>query len=151
MWWVLFLCFFIGQGSSLNAQVYAPPPCYYEVATTFFPYPLVAQALSMHHFTQDRWGLIYQDLQARSAFIPKVLQERAARMAPNPLQPYQPHLAAALLRAVLEETFVQSLQANYFQDPYVIGVMFRYIRVQQEARLVSCLGYGPMVDSPVTQ
>lgn len=140
-----------------NAQILfqplqmSPPPCYYQVATNFFPYPLVAQTLSAHKFTQDRWSLIYQDLQVRSAAIPKIIQERASRMVPNPLQPYQPDAAGALLRAVLEETFAQSLRANYFYDPYITAVMFRYIRVQQADRLRACLGDGPMVDRPVTQ
>ena len=114
----LLVLFFLFTGS-LSAQL-AVPPCYFQLASTFFPYPLVAQALSMHKVTQDRWGVIANDLQARSAAIPQLLIARANLMVPNPLQPYNSLTAGALMRAVLEEVFTQSLMANYFTDPYAI-------------------------------
>ncbi|MCE5316286.1 MAG: hypothetical protein LLG04_02850 [Parachlamydia sp.] len=145
----LLMLFFLFTGS-LSAQL-AVPPCYFQLASTFFPYPLVAQALSMHKVTQDRWGIIANDLQARSAAIPQLLIARANLMVPNPLQPYNSLTAGALMRAVLEEVFTQSLMANYFTDPYAIHVMFNYIRDQQAYRVRACVGEGPMVNQPVTE
>lgn len=144
----LALLLFAGTPSFAQETV---PPCYDQVAMSFFPYPLVAQALSMHQITQERWGIIAQDLQTRSLQVPQIVRAKAAQMVPNPLQPYQRDAAVALLRAVLEDTFAQSLVANYVNDFYAIQVMFRYIRVSQAERLRACFGDGPMVDRPVTE
>lgn len=127
------------------------PACYFQLASTFFPYPLVAQALSSHRVTQDRWGIIFNDLQARSPGIPQLLIARANTLTPNPLQPYDSVAAGALMRVVLEEVYTQSLMANYITDPYIIHTSFNFIRDQQAFRVRACLGEGPMVNQPVTE
>jgi hypothetical protein len=128
-----------------------PPGCLHDIETHFFTFSLVAQALSTHKITQDRWGLIYRQLEARSAVVPTLMQQRAKQLLPNPLQPYQPEAAAALLRAILFEIFEQTMRANYINDPYAIQSMFNYIRVNQASLLRPCVGVGALVDPPITE
>lgn len=149
------ICLFILLCSSrLSAQL---PACFNQIEQNFFSYQVVAQAFSNSNIAQAHWSVLYTQLQQNARYVPMMVEQTAARMSPNPLNPYQPLLAGELLKRVLYKVFFDTMYANraIITNRYInesdINQMFIFIRSQQSYLLSGCFGAESEADQRVTE
>lgn len=150
----LIQCFFLLYIMGANGQL---PPCFSQVEQNFFNYDVVAQAFSNNGIPQSAWPVLYAQIQQNVRYVPVMVEQTAARMSPNPLNPYQPLLAGELLKRVLYKIFFDTMFANrnIVTDRQIhesdIRQMFLYIRSRQTLLLSSCFGAESEADQRVTE
>lgn len=119
------------------------PPCYQELQTTFFEQNLVAEALNAARVDRALWQPIYRDLQRESFAIPKLVQNFARALNPNPLTPaFIPEQAFEVLQQALAMTLRNVLfryrTLNYTINQTTVDGAFRYMWQRQFPKLRSC-------------
>jgi|694.fasta_scaffold01263_29 hypothetical protein len=138
----------------LGAQL---PPCFSQIESEFFNYTVVAQAFANSNVQQSSWQPIYNQLQQNVRYVPAMVEQAAAQMNPNPLNPFQPLVAAELLRRVLYKIFHDTVIANSYLitnrtiSESDINLMFMYIRAQQSNLFSACFGEQSEASMRVTE
>ena len=116
------------------AGLSAEPRCYRDLADHFFDDDkAIMQALSLHRVTESSWTPIIHELQRQSRSTYPLVRERARRIDPNPLEPFQPAAAEKLLMYSLLEMFQNVMNKYLITNPDGITDMFDYIRRHQAA------------------
>lgn len=133
------------------------PSCFYRIESDFFSYTVVTAAFSNNSIQQSLWPVLYQQLQQNIRYIPGMVEQAAAQMNPNPLNPYQPLIAGELLKRVLYKVFHDTMLANQriitnrIIHESDIRQMFNFIHAQQSAFLSSCFGLESEANQRVTE
>ncbi len=127
------------------------PPCFYQLETNFFTYDVVATAFNLNYVYQAQWVPLYNALQSNARKIPSMIEERARKSNPNPLNPFNPVAASELLRQVLFDVFNETMHESLYTNETAIRQMFRYIRAEKSLLLSSCLGEASEADQRITR
>lgn len=105
----------------------------------FFSYQTVGKALSMNRIGQAQWNKIIITLQSKQNEAEKIIQEKAKKIYPNPLEyPFQPDVAKNILLETMYYIFEKTLVEHGYFDINAIRIMFDYI-VTEDSRIDSCL------------
>ena len=117
------------------------PACYKDLERNFFQYKITAEALALWNVNQSQgqWEYIIKLIQAKQKDAEYVIQEKARRFQPNPLQnPFQMEEARDLLRETMYQIFERALLESGFFDTLTIAKMFEYIWTH-DLRIKTCL------------
>lgn len=137
-------CFFLFFSQSSLLAYHDLPPCYRDLEEHFFIPEVTAKALSLHNIYQSQWDIIVRDLQLRSSEVHGIVDARASRMYPDPLNsPIQTEVAKELILQVLFEIFADVLYSRNYTSQSDIREMFNYIRRQQADRIKACFPPPP--------
>lgn len=144
-----FLLFVIFCGVTSLHAYNDEPACFRDLQVNFFRPDLVATALSLNKVSQSAWQPIQNQLIIQSAYVPRIIHDRAQSMGlQNPLEyPFNAPLATKLLWEVLYGVFtevlqssnVTSLNSGTVMTAENIQDMFEYIRLEQASNLDACL------------
>lgn len=117
------------------------PSCFKEIEDTFFKEKYVSQAMSMHDVPRGQWVPINDALQSQQPSIRKLVEERAKKRNPNPLDsPFDPVGAREVLMDILYEVFANTMRNNYVFNEGDIRLMFYFIRSKNLPQLKECFG-----------
>jgi hypothetical protein len=144
--------FFIGA-TSLTAEdsegIKAPAPipaksnvdeCSKELLLTYFPEVFVDETLKKFNVAQDKWASIKKDVLNKDKEIIKTVEDKAAKLDPNPLKdPQQRQAAVKIFRETLLEVFSNALKANGITDDSQIQAMLDDIQQQKAKRFALCM------------
>jgi hypothetical protein len=87
--------------------------CSKEVLMTFFPEPIVRAILIQHKIPEDKAASIAKDLSQMDPEVVKVVEQKATKMDPNPLNDLaQRDAAIKIFRETLFENFAKALRQN---------------------------------------
>lgn len=128
-----------GPGSAID-------DCSKELLVAYFPENFVKETLKKFNVPQDKWNAIVQDLSGKEREIVKLVEEKAAKMNPNPLKdtqqrkdPQQHQAAVNLFKETLMSVFSQTLKKNGVTDDKKIEEMLNDIQKQKAIRFAQCM------------
>jgi hypothetical protein len=131
------------QDVSTKTPPTTPPgaeDCSRELLISYFPKVFVEETLKKFNVPQDKWSAIVEDLAVKDKQVIKTVEDKAAKMNPNPLKdPQQRQQAVKLFRETLTELFTSTLKANGVTDEKQIGDMLNDIQQQKAKRFASCM------------
>lgn len=115
--------------------------CFRDLELHFFDATFVNQGLNFYNIREESWFLINNMLQAKSLEVPQRMKIKTAYMVPNPMEyPMQKGVTAKILKQVLFEIFMETMQANYVNERPTVDLVFDYIFLQQLPKFVACFG-----------
>lgn len=127
---------------SLHGEV---PSCFRQIERDFFRADIVSQALSIQNVAQSNWAIINYELELRAAQVPQRVRSRANHLIPNPLEPYDPIAAQALLEEVLQQVLAETLVLFHIDSRAKIGEIYGYIKDKQIDKFNRCFSVSPGV------
>lgn len=128
-------------GGALNGEA---PSCFREIARDFFRADIVSQALSIQNVAQSNWAIINYELELRASEIPQRIRTRANQLIPNPLEPYDPIAAQALLEEVLQQVLAETLVLFHIDSRAKIGEIYGFIKEKQIDKFNRCFSVPPV-------
>lgn len=88
-----------------------------EVFLSYFPESLVTDALSRYNIPKEEWASINQDLSSKEGLVIRLVDEKASKMDPNPMEdPNQRKAAVKIFREVLFQVFSEVLYSHGVTD-----------------------------------
>lgn len=134
-----FICFLL---LSVSLAAYDDrPACYKDLERNFFQYKPVAEALALYNVNQSQgqWDGIVKLVQNKAKDAEYIINEKARRFKPNPLQnPFQSDVARDLLKETMSQIFERALLESGFFDRVTITNMFEFIWTH-DPRIQTCL------------
>lgn len=126
--------------SALNGAEQAVDECSKELLLAYFPEPFVKETLKKFNIPQDKWSAIAAQLVSKDKAVVQIVEEKAAKMDPNPLRDPQARQAAVkLFRDTLLGLFTEVMQANGISDPKEIQSMLEDLQQQKAERFAKCM------------
>lgn len=126
--------------SALNGAEQAVDECSKELLLAYFPEPFVKETLKKFNVPQDKWSAIASQLVSKDKAVVQIVEEKAAKMDPNPLRDPQARQAAVkLFRDTLLGLFTEVMQANGVSDPKEIQSMLEDLQQQKAERFAKCM------------
>lgn len=145
----------LGIGLMLSTHVFAEdsttqappsnPPgladeCSRELLISYFPKVFVTETLKKYNVPQEKWETIANDLALKDKEVIKTVEEKAAKLNPNPLKdPQQRQAAVKLFRETLTDLFAGTMKANGVTDEKQISEMLNDIQQQKAKRFAMCM------------
>ena len=118
----------------------ASPRCLYELEVRFFEPRRVKEAFDLYRVLQNQWDPIVSDLSRNAPRVPKLVKEKARRLAKNPLEhPFDPEKTVELLIEAEYEVFRETMIARYYYDANAISGMFEYVKGYKLEEINACL------------
>jgi hypothetical protein len=146
---------FLGVGALLsthafaqNAPLQTPPStpvglndeCSKELLISYFPKVFVLETLKKYNVPQDKWEAIASELAQKDKQVIKTVEEKAAKLDPNPLKdPQQRQAAVRLFRETLTDLFALTMKAHGIKDGKQITDMLNDIQQQKAKRFAMCM------------
>lgn len=141
---ILFLSslFFLSTLSAWDAR----PPCYKDLERNFFQFRTTSEALALWRVPQGQWDAIVKLAQSKAHEAESLIEKKARRYNPNPLQnPFQPDVAKDLLKETMQQIFQRTVIESGFFDTVSIDKMFDYIWTS-DPRIQACFPPTPKVN-----
>lgn len=114
--------------------------CSKETLHAYFPEVFVRETFTKFNVPRDKWDSIIKNLNEKDKSIIKLVEEKTAKMNPNPLKdPQQRQVVVKLLRETLLEVFSNELKANGVSDDKQISAMLDDIQQQKVKRIAMCI------------
>lgn len=136
------VCIFAGF-SLLASPVFADTgtaECAKELLLAYFPEAFVSQTLKKYNVPESEWAGINQELAAKDKDIIGKVEEKAAKLDPNPLKdPQQRQAAVKIFRETLLEVFSGVMKDHKITDEKQIQAMLDDIQLQKAARFKMCM------------
>ena len=143
------LCLILGFSALftpyLSVSAIEPPPaaedeCAKELLLSYFPEPLVKETLKKFKVPEAQWAGITKSLTSQDKEIVKLVEDKAAKMNPNPLKDSQQRqVAVKLFRDTLLEVFSNALTENGFKDKSQFQPMLDDIQQQKAKKFAICM------------
>lgn len=127
--------------TSVNSQVSAKDnQCSKETLHAYFPESFLRETFAKFNVPKDKWDTIIKNLNEKDKNVIKIVEEKTAKMNPNPLKdPQQRQVVVKLLRETLLEVFSNELKANGVTDDKQISAMLDDIQQQKVKRIAECI------------
>jgi hypothetical protein len=141
--WIIFAAFVLYTLPSVALPTVVPDPirCVRDLELHFFDPALVNQALDIYNIQQELWYPINQMLLQKSLEVPQRIKRRTAYMVPNPIEyPMQMGAAAAILKEVLFEVFLETMRFYQANERPAADYIFEYMFSRQFPKFVRCFG-----------
>lgn len=153
------MCFTLGSVNGDVADPAAPvvaplqlDSCSKELLTSYFPEAFVNNTLKSNDVPKDQWDAINKELSVKDKAIIKTVEEKAAKMTPNPLNdPQQRQVAVKIFRETLFDSFAQVMRAHGIKDDQKIQAMLDDIQQQKAKRFGECMENQKKESAPVVQ
>lgn len=114
--------------------------CAKELLLSYFPEPIVTDALKRFSIPNDKWDGITKSLSSKDKEVVKIVEEKAATMNPNPLKdPQQRQAAVKLFRETLLQVFSDALKENGITDTSKFQAMLDDIQQQKAKKFAMCM------------
>ncbi len=127
--------------ASIHADVV--DDCSKELLLSYFPEPFVRETLKTNNVPQDKWESIVTELKNNDKQVVGIVEEKAAKLNPNPLKnpgdQEQRQKAVAIFRETLMEIFSAALNKNGITDTKQIQTMLDDVQHQKAKRFKECL------------
>lgn len=136
------LAFVLALGSvTMPCTIHAEDDeCSKEILLSYFPSVFVRETLSKYKVPQDQWDAITKELAQRDKNILKMVEEKASKLASNPLKdPQQRQAAVKIFRETLFENFAAVLNAHGVKDDKQIQAMLDDVQQQKAQRFAKCM------------
>ncbi len=125
---------------NVSAFAVTEQECSKEQLLTYYPKPFVLETLKKFNVPKDQWDAIKQELSAKDEEVIRLVEEKASKMQPNPLEdPNQKQEAVKLFRETLYEVFSDVMYAHGVTDKKQIQDMLNDILQQKAKRFVECM------------
>lgn len=114
--------------------------CSKEMLMSYFPEPIVMATLDQFKIPQAQHSLIMKDLAEKDGQIAPMVEERAAKMTPNPLRESKMRQEAVkIFRDTLFEVFTSVMNAHGINDKEQIRAMLDDIQKQKARQFANCM------------
>lgn len=114
--------------------------CAREELMSYFPARFVTQTLDNYKVPQGQRTAILRELADKDKQVIPTVEERAAKMNPNPLRdPKQRQEAVKIFRDVLSELFTGTMEAHGINDKKQIQEMLDDIQQQKAKQFAFCM------------
>ena len=114
--------------------------CSKELLLSYFPSNFVENTLMEYNVSEKEWKGIITDLQSEDDQVVVLVEEKAAKMDPNPLKVAgHRDMAVALFRETLYEVFSRVLSRHGITEPSLVAAMLDDIQFQKAKRFVNCM------------
>jgi hypothetical protein len=134
------VCGFVSPTSLSAIDNTAQDECVRELLLSYFPEPIVNETLKKFNVPQDKWPAIVKALGQKDKEVVKLVEEKAAKMTPNPLKDAKERQAAVkLFRDTLLEVFSDSMKANGMTDTSQFQAMLDDIQQQKAKKFAMCM------------
>lgn len=124
-------------------QIVAANPveeCSKELLLSYFPENFVRESLKKYNVPQDKWNDIVKELNEKDKEIVKLVEEKAAKINPNPLKdPQQRQAAVKIFRETLTDAFSTTLKKNGVTDDNQIHQILDDVQQQKAKRFAQCM------------
>lgn len=111
-----------------------------ELFISFFPGPFVSATLEKFNVPEDKHSAIQEQLTHHELDIISIVEAKAAKMTPNPLnQPDQQEQVIQLFDDAVSQVFTQVLEKNGVSDHEKIMEMLEDIHRQKAERFRRCM------------
>jgi hypothetical protein len=125
--------------STISAET-AIEECSKELLLAYFPESFVNETLKKFNVPQDKWASITKELNEKDKEVVKIVEDKAAKMDPNPLRdPQHRQDAVKIFRETLFEVFSSVLKKNGVEDDKQIQSMLDDIQQQKARRFAQCM------------
>jgi len=122
-----------------SAQV-SDDECTQDILLTYYPEKFVAITLERFEIPRSQWSSIQSELAQRDKQVVPRVEEKAAKMTPNPLRdPQQRQQAVIIFRETLYELFADVMQAHGINDREQIQKMLDDIQHQKAKQFAQCV------------
>lgn len=144
---------FLGIGIIICGESFAAPSqtyqknsseevdeCSKEIMFAYFPAPYVKATLKRYNVPENKWESIIQTLSEKDKTVISTVEEKAAKMNPNPLKdPSQQAATVKLFRETLTQIFSDVMKANGIKDNKQIETMLDDIQQQKAKMFAKCM------------
>lgn len=114
--------------------------CSKDLLLAYFPEIFVNETLKKYNIPQDQWASINKELAARDQDVVKIVEEKAAKLTPNPLKdPQQRQTAVKIFRETLLQVFTDVISQHGVKDEKQIHAMLDDIQQQKAKRFAQCM------------
>ena len=117
--------------------------CSKELLLSYFPEPFVRQTLKANNVPQEKWDAIVTELKNNDKQVVGMVEEKAAKMTPNPLKnpsdQEKRQKAVAIFRETLTQVFTAAMNKNGITDQTLIQTMLDDVQHQKASRFKECL------------
>ncbi len=114
--------------------------CTKEELMTFFPKPVVKEVLTKAHLSQDQVNEIAQELSYKDSELVKLVEEKAAKIEPNPFKDLsQRDLAIKIYRETLYEVFAKVLKAHGVTNEDQIQTLLDDMQESKSKLFIDCI------------
>lgn len=114
--------------------------CSKELLLAYFPQAFLDETLMKFNVPQDQWAKINEELSAKDKEVIGIVEEKAAKITPNPLKdPQQRRTAVKIFRETLLELFTSVMNEHNITDTAQIQAMLDDIQQQKAKRFAQCM------------
>lgn len=114
--------------------------CSKEILLAYFPEIFVNETLGRFKVPKDQWDAINKELAVKDKDIIKTVEEKAAKINPNPLKdPQQRQVAVKIFRETLFDSFASVMRTHGVSDDKQIQAMLDDIQQQKAKRFAKCM------------
>ena len=122
------------------ASAFASTDCSKELLLAYFPEPFVTETLSRFNVPKEQWGAINKELSQKDEEVIRMVESKASKMTPNPMQdPKLRQQAVKLFRETLLQIFSDVMYAHGVTDTKQIQSMLDDIQQQKAERFAQCM------------
>lgn len=124
----------------LAGETGADDECSKEILMAFFPEPFVNDTLGRYKVPKEQWEVINAELAPQDKEVIKIVQDKAAKMDPNPLKDVQQRQAAVqLFKETLFDIFSGVMKKHGVTDDKQLHEMLDDIQHQKAKRFTMCV------------
>ncbi len=142
--------------TNLNAEteetlLATPKACTKEELMTFFPQQVVQYVLKKAHIPQEQASGIAADLSQKDRELAKIVEEKAAKLDPNPFKDLsQRDLAIKIYRETLYEVFAQVLKSHGITNEDQIQTLLDEMQAAKSKLFIECIRQQQVKSSPLS-
>lgn len=114
--------------------------CSKELLLAYFPEAFLNTTLNQFNVPINEWAAINRELAAKDRDVITLVEEKAAKITPNPLKdPQQRAKAVQIFRETLLEIFTSVMNAHGITEKSKIQAMLDDIQQQKAKRFAKCM------------
>lgn len=143
------LCLATLQAETTEVVLSNAMKCTKEELMTFFPKQIVQSILLQGHLPKDKAEIIAEELSQKDKEFARVVEEKAAKLQPNPFQDLsQRDLAIRIYRETLYEVFAKVLKAHGVTNEDQIQTLLDAMQEEKSKRFIECIRKQPHSSEP---
>ncbi len=143
------LCFATLQAETTGVVLSNSMKCTKEELMTFFPKQILQSILIQAQLPKDKADKIAEELSQKDKEFTKIVEEKAAKVQPNPFQDLsQRDLAIRIYRETLYEVFAKVLKANGVTNEDQIQTLLDEMQNEKSKRFIECIRKQPHPSEP---
>jgi hypothetical protein len=143
------LCLATLQAETTEVVLSNSMKCTKEELMTIFPKQIVQSILIQAHLPKDKAESIAEALSQKDQEFTKIVEEKAAKVQPNPFQDLsQRDLAIRIYRETLYEVFSKVLKAHGVTNDDQIHTLLDQMQNEKSKRFIECIRKQPHASEP---